>query len=66
MLRPAIESTETAVSDTDIGVVDVTVDNERNRVIRMLLLAHTVGRGAKLEEGCVSVEVQNFAHANGE
>src|SRR4029077_60822 len=44
------ERAETAVSYTDVRVVDVAIDDVRDNVSGMLLLAHTIRFGAELEE----------------
>jgi hypothetical protein len=49
ILRAAIERAEAAVGDADVRVVDVPVDDVRDRVVRMLLLANAIRRGAELE-----------------
>src|SRR5205085_7697667 len=50
VLWPTRKGAESAISDADVGVVDVAVDDVGDGVAGMLLLAHATGSHSQLEE----------------
>ena len=58
MFGPPIEGAEAAVRDADVRVIDVPVDDVRDRVVRMLRRANAVCLEAQLEERRVGVEIE--------
>jgi hypothetical protein len=53
-----VEGAKAAVRDADVGIVDVPVDDVRDRVMRMFGGANAISLEAELEEGRIPVEVQ--------
>jgi hypothetical protein len=58
VFRPPVEGAEAAVRDADVRVIDVPVDDVRDRVVGMLRRANAVCLEAELEERGVGVELQ--------
>src|SRR5687768_11687611 len=62
MLRTAVERAKAAVGHAHVRVVDVAVHDVRDDAVRVLRLTHAIRLDAKLEEGCVLVEVEEVTH----
>ena len=61
VLGPPRERAEAAIGHAHVRVVDVAVNDEGDRVVRVLLAPDAVGLCAQLEEGRVRVEVEQVA-----
>src|SRR5437868_8979098 len=61
VFRAAVERAETTVRHADIRVVDVPVDDIRDRVVRMLLRSNAVRLRAQFQQWRVRVEVEEIA-----
>ena len=65
VLWSAIEGAETAISNADVRVIDVPVNDERYDVARMLLPPNAIRLGAELEERRVGIEVEEVHVVSG-
>ena len=58
VFRSARKCAKPAISDADVGVIDVSIDDVGDRVSGMLFLANTIRFHAKLEEWSIRVKVE--------
>src|SRR6476659_6000245 len=65
VLWSAVKRAESAVSDADVRVVDVPVDDVRDDVARMQALAHAIRLSSELNQWSVRVEIEEVAHRSG-